>query len=299
MKLKSHLLSIGALLSMAIPAVAAPYLVYSGTISQTSTISPSTATDAKTNITNHATAFHKLNATLQKDINAYLTAKGGTSSTTAYLIVDTQNVSQYTFVLLDPTKTGKKIPSIVTSNLSAAAQQQNFLSGFDFATKGGLGLFRLSITRNAGNDPISGLPITYLLQGDGTGALTTAAGTTIAAKRAAASFFLVVNGVKGSKETTPAFPAITLPSDTVYMPTISGSLFGYYFDDATTQSLGGASTRGSFTLTVDESLTQLANQGGAYVASTRNIGLITPISASTTAAYKTWAESLIAVATGH
>jgi hypothetical protein len=299
MNLKPLLFSIGALLSgIAIPAVAAPYLVYQGTLAQTSEVSPSTATDAQTVITNHIASFHRLNTTLQKDINGWLTARTATTSTVVYLIVDAADVSQYTFVLLDPTQTSKKIPTIVTSNLPADAQAENFLSGFDFPTKGGLGIFRLGVVRSAGNDPISGLPVSLLIQGYGTGALTTTTGATIAPARAAESFYVLVNGVKGAHETVTAEPAITLPASTAYMPTIAGTVFSYYFDDATTQSIGGATTKGSFTLTLNPSLTQLANHGGEYAPNRTNIGLAPAITTSTAAAYKTWVKSLIGIAAG-
>jgi hypothetical protein len=305
--LKSPLFSItvALLCGLAFPATAAPYLVYQGTISQSSDVLSTECTAVRTELTTvpsgtvtnpDYTHFHQLNTTLQEEIGDALIDNGGSSDTTFYLIVDEQNTANYTFVLLDPTATGKRIASIESSNLPAAEVPENLLGGFGFSARYGLGVFRLGIIHSTGKDPVTGAPGSFLLQGYAIDPLYTTANAQLAPKRAAETFYTTVNGVKGAEHTIAAAAAILSPSGAGYMPTIEGTLFGYYFDSASAQTIGGASTAGRFALTISAPLTQLANNGGEYEPSTRNIGLVTPISASTTAAYTAWAQSLIAIA---
>jgi hypothetical protein len=111
------------------------------------------------------------------------------------------------------------------------------------------------------------------------------------------AFFSVVNGVKtGAEHNVLATPAITSATGATYIPKITGTVLGYYFDDVAAQDLGGASTSGTFALEIDPTLTHLANFQGEYAYSTKNIGLVTPITASTPAAFKAWAKSIINIA---
>jgi len=298
MNLKSFALSLGVLLlgGTAFPAAAAPYLVYQGTIVQTSSITHGEGAWIQSKINANLASFHKLPAALQKEATTALTSDAGSTTTAVYLIVDEQNVANYTFVLLDPGSTGGITRSIVSSNLPSSALPENFISGFTYPTKGGLGLFRLGFVRSTGNDPVTGQPASFLLQGFGTGALNTTASAQIAPKQAAVTFFTYVNGVKGAQHIVPSFPAILSAAGASYIPSItSDALFGYYFDDSAAQSIGGSSTKGTFTLLINPTLTQLANNGGRYESTAKNIGLVAPISASTAAAYTTWAKSLLSI----
>jgi hypothetical protein len=278
--------------AVALPAAAAPYLVYQGTLTQSCNASGAEVTALNAKIAAKSAAFHKLSTALQNKITNALSTGAGSSTSTIYLIVDEQNVANYTFVLVDPTNSGAKANSIVGANLTPTELPNNFLSGFQFPTSGNLAIFRLGLSRPTGLDSGTGAEGSYVLQIYGTGTMNTTPNARIAAAQPAESFNLVTNGVTGAHVTVPAFPAIVSATGSSFVPTLTGTAFGYYMNDAATQSIGVASTKGTFTLSINQTLTQLANNGGKYVPNLQNVANIAPIASSDTVAFKTWAKSV-------
>jgi hypothetical protein len=281
------------ILGASLSAPAAPYLVYQGTIAGAGTLASTESAAIQAKINAKPANFHKLPAALQKEITAALAKSAGATTETFYLITDEANVANYTFLVLNPAGGGGKIDSVTGSNLTAQQLPENFLSGFEFPGSGGLGLFRLGFTHTTGIDHVTNQIGAIDIQIYGTGPINSTANATIAPKQAAETFNVIVNGVKGALVTVPAFPAIVSTGE--YIPSLSGTAFSYYFDDAATQTFGGASTKGTFTMAINPSLTQLANNGGRYTANKTNVANIAPIAASTNAAYKTFLKSVLAV----
>jgi hypothetical protein len=299
MNIRSQLFSICAALlgGMAFPAAAAPYLVYSGTVVQTSDISPAEGKAVLAKVNANLTQFHKVDATLQRDVTTTATKQTATTKNTVYLIVDEQNLGTYTFVIIDPSGyAGYRIASFPSNDQSANAIPENFVNnGFQFPTTGGLGIFRLGFVHSTGTDPVTGAPGSFLLQAYGTGELNYRTNAEIVGGHVEEAFWTIVNGARGAEHILPATPAVVSATGTSYTTKITGTVLGYYLDDNATQSLGGASTSGTFALVLDGTLTHLANFQGEYEANSKNIGLIQPISASTPAAFTAWAKSILAV----
>jgi hypothetical protein len=280
-------------LGASLPATAAPYLVYEGSATTSANVVAGESALIAAKIASNPAKFHKLPAAIQKEINTALAKSVATETAKFYLVTDEANVANYSFLLLNPLGSGGKIASITGSNLTAEQAPQNFISGFEFPAGGGLGIFRAAITHPTGVDHVTNQIGSVISQIYGTGPINTTANAQIAPKQAAVTFTVVVNGVKGATINQPAFPAIL--STGQYIPSLSGQAFGYYFDDAATQSIGGASTKGTFTMEINPSLTQLANNGGRYVDSKTNVANIAPVAASTTAAYTVFINSVMAV----
>ena len=130
-----------------------------------------------------------------------------------YLITDEVNVANYAFVLVDPSGAAKaKIAQIDGSNLTTSELQNNFINGFEFPVKGGLGVFRFSITHPTGTDPVTGNPASYILQAYGTGPINDTPNYSVVAKRAALKFNVVAGGVVHQTVNLPAVAAIPSPA---------------------------------------------------------------------------------------
>ncbi len=287
-------------MGLAQKASAFPYLVYQGTFSSTTGITGAESAYITTKLNANLTNFHKLPASLQKQILAALKGDAGTATFTMYLITDEVNVANYAFVLVDPSGAAKaKVVQVDGSNLTTSELQNNFINGFEFPTTGGLGVFRFSITHPTGNDPVTGNPASYILQAYGTGPINDTVNYPVVPKRAALKFNVVKNGVVQQTVNLPAVAAITSPSGASFLTSLSGPVFGYYFDDTTAATIGAASKAGSFSLALNPTLTELANNGGPYEVNRQNIGYILPIpnspSDSNSAAYKVFVKSILAL----
>jgi hypothetical protein len=283
--LSSAVLLVGAVITLA-PASAAPYIVYQGSTVTALDITPTEAAAQQAKINSRLGSF-------QKQILAGLAAHTGSSTNPIFMIVDEANMTLGAILIADPTKYGGRVLALDQNALPSDAQQQNFISGFQFSLHGSLGILRLSLARPTGVDDASGQLGAYNAQFYGTGTINSTANFALAPKQPALTFNVVQNGVKGQSVVLPAFPPVVSSGE--FIPTFNGEIFYTYFDDGATESVAASSTHGTFTLTVSPTLTALANNGGRYIADPKDIGYIPPVAGSDVADMKMFIYNIMGV----
>ncbi len=210
-------------------ASAAPYLVYSGTISGTN----------------------------------YSFSKPTSAATKIYVLTDLSNTANFAVLLVNASG---QYSTLARPSDSPTTEEAN--NNF-FASTGTEAIFCYS------DEVTNSSNVTTVIRGYGTGALDTRSTQLVAARTRPLVVELrtkrVAEGSYTFSTTSPAIDSGSLP----YPKTITGSASGYVISAG--GDLTSATTSGALSLSLNLSLTGLANIGGAYEPNILNISAVLPV----------------------
>jgi len=206
------------------------------------------------------------------------------TATVLYVLTDLADTSSFAVLQVDPAGKTYTVNSRPSSSPTAEETNNNFLGGITTSNaKDGMAVLSFS------NETTDASGNTFVAHAYATGALTLRDTTLVDPRRKPLVVKLKSNGTAmGTYTFSTLTPAVTT-GDVPFAKSLSGVFFNY--EIASDGSLAHARTQGTFALTENGLLTELANIGGGY-ASGKNSAALLPFSipsGSTAAdAYAAW-----------